>query len=144
MFRVSVPSPVVMAAANPHTLRSPSCRPLHNPLTWTMGTQSQTTATAMGMGMEPGTLSTTTQQVFMLTTAATGTDPCQARWEALASVLHTGECGTFDLIFNILKTYFKSFLFLFFAIFPNIHSEQVMRLNILAPVRSDFSKDTQK
>lgn len=110
VFRVSVPSPVVMAAANPHTLRSPSCRPLHNPLTWTMGTQSPTTATAMGVGMEPGTRSTTTQQVFMLTTAVTGTDPCQARWEALASVLHTGKGGVFYMIFNILKTSLKSFL----------------------------------
>lgn len=95
VFRVSVPSPVVTAAANPHTLRSPSCHLLHNPLTWTMGTQNPTMATAMGMGMVPGTLSITTQQVFMLTTAAMGTDPCQARWEALASVLHTGEGGTF-------------------------------------------------
>lgn len=97
VFRVSVPSPVVTAAANPHTLRIPSCQPCHNPLTWTMGTQNPTTATAMGMGMEPGTLSTTTQQVFMLTMAVMGTDPCQARWEALAWVLHTGEGGTFHL-----------------------------------------------
>lgn len=117
VFRVSVPSPVATAAANPHILRSPSCRPLHNPLIWTMGTQNPTTATAMGMGMEPGTLSTTTQQVFMLTTAVTGTDPCQARWEALASVLRTGEGGAFYLIFNILKTSFKSFL-LFLRYFP--------------------------
>lgn len=143
VFRVSVPSQVVMAAANPHTLRSPSCRPLRNPLTWTMGTQNPTTATAMGMGMVPGTLSITTQQVFMPTMAVMGTDPCQARWEALASVLHTGEGGTFYLIFNILKISFKSFL-LFVVIFPKIHSEQVMRLNFLAPVRPDFRKDTQK
>lgn len=91
VLRVSVPSPVVTAAANLHTLRSPSFQPLHSPRTWTMDTQDPTAATATGMGMEPGTLSTTTQQDFMLTMAVMETDPCQARWEASASVLHTGE-----------------------------------------------------
>lgn len=105
VFRLSVPSPAVTAAANLHTLRSPSCRHPRSPLTWTMGTPNPTTATATGTGteMEPGTLSTTTQQGFMLTTALMGIDPCQVRWEASASVLHTGEGGTFSLIF-ILTT----------------------------------------
>lgn len=48
-------------------------------------------ATATGTGMEPGTRSTTTQQDFMLTMAVMETDPCQVRWEASASALHTGE-----------------------------------------------------
>lgn len=56
-----------------------------------MDTQNPTVATATGMGSEPGTLSTITQQDFILTMAVMETDPCQARWEALASVLHTGE-----------------------------------------------------
>lgn len=102
VFRLSVPSPAVTAAANLHTLRSPSCRPPHSPLTWTMGTPNPTMATATGTEMEPGTLSTTTQQGFMLTMALMGTDPCQVRWEASASVLQTGEGGTFSLIFILI------------------------------------------
>lgn len=90
VLRVSVPSPVVMAAANLHTPRSPSFQPIHSTPTWTMDKQKPA-ATATGMGMEPGTLSTTTQQDFMLTMAVMETKPYQARWETLASVLHTGE-----------------------------------------------------
>lgn len=56
-----------------------------------MDTQNPTAATATGMGMEPDTLSTTTRQDFMLIMAVMETDPCPARWEALASALHTGE-----------------------------------------------------
>lgn len=44
----------------------------------------------MDMGMELVMLSTTIQQGFMLTMAATGTDPCQARWGVSALVPHTG------------------------------------------------------
>lgn len=97
VLRVSVPSRVVTAAANLHTLRSPSFQPLHSPLTWTTDTQKPTAATATGMEMETGTLSTTTQQDFMLTMAVMETDPCQARWEALASVLHTGKDWLYEM-----------------------------------------------
>lgn len=45
----------------------------------------------MDMGTELGMLSTTTQLDFMLIMAAMETDLCQARWEALAWVPHTGE-----------------------------------------------------
>lgn len=62
-----------------------------------MDIQNPTAATATGMGMEPGTLNTTTQRDFMLTMAVMETGPCQARWEALASALHTGEDWLYEM-----------------------------------------------
>lgn len=78
-------------AVNLHTLLNPSPRRLRSPLPSIMDTRSRTTAMAMGAGMELGTLSTITQQDFMLTMATTEKKVFQARWEALASAPHIGE-----------------------------------------------------
>lgn len=103
--RISVPSPADMVApvANLHTplnprahrllsiSRFPIPHRLPSPLTWITDMPDPTTATAMDMEMEPGTLSTTTQQDFIPIMAAMETDLCQARWEALVSAPHTAQ-----------------------------------------------------
>lgn len=64
-----------------------------------MDTPDPTTATAMDMEMEPGMLSTTTQQGFILTMAAMETEPCQTRWGVSAWVPHTGDFYLFIVCF---------------------------------------------
>lgn len=84
---------MAVTVANLRTLLNLSPHPLPSQLILITDTPDPTTSTAMDTEMELGTLSTTIPQDFMLTTAATETDLCRARWEDSASAPHTGEAN---------------------------------------------------